>query len=112
MLDDYFSSSDFLASVEAGAAYDSAVTTPTTPSVMIPAAHQLNTSSPFADSGIGLNFMGQSQSGRTLALQTPNKVTNNNNNHSTEVDDDVFIVENGQLNLKFTLDLLRIFLML
>lgn len=97
MLDDYFSSSDFLASVDAGAAYDSAVTTPTTPSVMIPASHQLTTSSSFADSGIGLNFMGQSQSGRPLGSLASRKAgnNNNNNNRSTDVDDDVFIVENG-----------------
>lgn len=97
VLDDYFSSSDFLASVDAGAAYDSAVTTPTTPSVQIPAAHQLNTSSSFADSGIGLNFMGQSQSGRSLGSSSASRKSgnNNNNNRGADVDDDVFIVENG-----------------
>lgn len=84
-----------MASVDAGAAYDSAVTTPTTPSVMIPAAHQLTTSSSFADSGIGLNFMGQSQSGRSLGSVAASRKTGNNNNRSTDVDDDVFIVENG-----------------
>lgn len=64
----------------------SSVTTPTTPmSSMIPASHQLNSSSPFADSGIGLNIM-----------SSANRLMLNNNNNSVEVDDDVFIVENSK----------------
>lgn len=80
VLDDYFSSNEFLASVEAGAAFDGSMlnstSTPTTPMAapFTPSSHQL-ISSPFADSGIGLNYM---------AGQISNPV---------EGDDDVFIVE-------------------
>lgn len=89
VLDDYFSSNEFLQTAEASAAYEgmmnstsSTSSTPTmaTPTV-IPISHQLNSSSPFADSGIGLNMM---SSTRLL------------NNNSVDIDDDVFIVENGK----------------
>lgn len=96
MLEDYFSSNEFLASVEMGALYDgSSVTTPTTPMSsmppqFIPAAHQLNSSSPFADSGIGLNIMASSTP--TGGVRTANA----NNHNLDDVDDDVFIVENSK----------------
>lgn len=84
-MDDYFSSNEFLASFEAGAAFDgsstllSSSTTPTTPlsAPFIPSAHPL-VSSPFADSGIGLNYMAS------------HGIANSN---IPEGDDDVFIVE-------------------
>lgn len=92
VLDDYFSSNEFLQTVEASAAYDgmmnSTSSTSSTPTMtappMIPISHQLNSSSPFADSGIGLNMMASATS-RML-----------NNNNSVDIDDDVFIVENGK----------------
>nr|ADJ93827.1 MIP18119p [Drosophila melanogaster] len=54
VLDDYFSSSEFLASIEAGAAFDgtSLVTTPSTP---LPGAGPPQFWLPGTDSGIGLN---------------------------------------------------------
>ncbi|XP_037047723.1 eukaryotic translation initiation factor 4E-binding protein Mextli isoform X1 [Bradysia coprophila] len=84
VLDDYFSSNEFLQTAEASAALDgsmnSTASTPTmTAPASIPLSHQLNSSSPFADSGIGLNMMSSS---RLL------------NNNSVDIDDDVFIVEN------------------
>lgn len=80
VLDDYFSSSDFLASVEAGAAY-AEPQTPTTP-----VGHQLNaTNSPFADSGIGLNFMGGASGGRMGGGGMHGL------GQSVECDDDVFV---------------------
>lgn len=90
VLDDYFSSNEFLQTAEASAAYDgmmnstsSTASTPTmTAPAVIPISHQLNSSSPFADSGIGLNMM-SSVTTRLL------------NNNSVDIDDDVFIVENG-----------------
>lgn len=89
VLDDYFSSNEFLQTAEASAAYDgmlnstsSTSSTPTmTAPAIIPISHQLNSSSPFADSGIGLNMM-SSVTTRSL------------NNNSVDIDDDVFIVEN------------------
>ncbi|XP_052853717.1 eukaryotic translation initiation factor 4E-binding protein Mextli isoform X2 [Drosophila gunungcola] len=58
VLDDYFSSSEFLASIEAGAAFDgtsllSPVTTPSTP---LPGAGPPQFLLPGTDSGIGLNY--------------------------------------------------------
>jgi len=91
VLDDYFSSNEFLQTAEASAAYDGMInstsstsSTPTmTAPAIIPISHQLNSSSPFADSGIGLNMMSATQ--RLL------------NNNSVDIDDDVFIVENGKI---------------
>ncbi|XP_055371855.1 eukaryotic translation initiation factor 4E-binding protein Mextli isoform X2 [Condylostylus longicornis] len=85
VLDDYFSSNEFLASVEAGAAFDNVMinstSTPTTPltggPTFAPQSHQLISSTPFADSGIGLNYMAGQISG----------------NSYVEGDDDVFIIE-------------------
>lgn len=92
VLDDYFSSNEFLQTAEASAAYDgmlnstsstSSAPTITAPAI-IPVSHQLNSSHPFADSGIGLNMM-SSATQRLL------------NNNSVDIDDDVFIVENGKV---------------
>lgn len=91
VLDDYFSSNEFLASVEAGAAFEASTHMNTSigslgsvSATIHPASHQLISASPFVDSGIGLNMMGSSSSGTI-------------NNNSIDVDDDVFIVENGNL---------------
>ncbi|KAH8366702.1 hypothetical protein KR200_008546 [Drosophila serrata] len=58
VLDDYFSSSEFLASMEAGAAFDgtSLVSPVTTPSTPLPGAGPPQFMLPLADSGIGLNY--------------------------------------------------------
>lgn len=89
VLDDYFSSNEFLQTAEASAAFDgmmnSTSSTSSTPNASVPLSHQLNSSSPFADSGIGLNMMSTSSTSRLL------------NNNSVDVDDDVFIVENGKI---------------
>lgn len=84
VLDDFFSTNDF----EAGASFltPSQVSTPLNPFVpsLIPQAHKLVSSSPFVDSGVSLDLLSQSQ--------------NTANNNSYEIDDDVFIVDNGKLN--------------
>ena len=91
MLDDYFSSNDFLASVEAGSTtLDGNMTstnsfTASSPAVALsPTAprfaaqpYQLTSASQCADSGIGLNYMAGQISGSGTA----------------EGDDDVFIIE-------------------
>ncbi|KAL9926332.1 eukaryotic translation initiation factor 4E-binding protein Mextli isoform X1 [Glossina fuscipes] len=91
VLDDYFSSAEFLASLEAGAAFDGSLVSPiTTPSATMTAAPQFAVSTPLqnmasplnADSGIGLNLM------------TPT-IANNNSNSNAEGDDDVFIEGNN-----------------
>ncbi|XP_017043865.1 eukaryotic translation initiation factor 4E-binding protein Mextli isoform X2 [Drosophila ficusphila] len=75
VLDDYFSSSEFLASIEAGAAFDgtSLVSPVTTPSTPLPGAGPPQFLLPGTDSGIGLNYAASS-------------ATNNNG----EGDDEVF----------------------
>ncbi|XP_043641014.1 eukaryotic translation initiation factor 4E-binding protein Mextli isoform X2 [Drosophila teissieri] len=75
VLDDYFSSSEFLASIEAGAAFDgtSLVSPVTTPSTPLPGAGPPQFLLPGTDSGIGLNYAASS-------------ATNNN----CEGDDEVF----------------------
>ncbi|XP_017063168.2 eukaryotic translation initiation factor 4E-binding protein Mextli isoform X6 [Drosophila eugracilis] len=75
VLDDYFSSSEFLASIEAGAAFDgtSLVSPVTTPSTPLPGAGPPQFLLPGTDSGIGLNYASSS-------------ATNNNG----EGDDEVF----------------------
>lgn len=81
VLDDYFSSNEFLASVEMGSSFDlpSSLASPVTP--MAAGQHPLITGSPFVDSGVGLDVMaaagGQLVSG----------------GNCIEVDDDVFIVD-------------------
>nr|XP_036226178.1 eukaryotic translation initiation factor 4E-binding protein Mextli isoform X9 [Bactrocera oleae]XP_036226179.1 eukaryotic translation initiation factor 4E-binding protein Mextli isoform X9 [Bactrocera oleae] len=64
VLDDYFSSAEFLASVEAGAAFDGSIVSPiTTPSTPMSAPQFMMgtplhaAAPPLADSGIGLNYM-------------------------------------------------------
>ncbi|XP_004521863.1 eukaryotic translation initiation factor 4E-binding protein Mextli isoform X2 [Ceratitis capitata] len=64
VLDDYFSSAEFLASVEAGAAFDGSIVSPiATPSTPMAAPQFMMgtplhaAAPPLADSGIGLNYM-------------------------------------------------------
>ncbi|XP_064546455.1 eukaryotic translation initiation factor 4E-binding protein Mextli isoform X3 [Drosophila montana] len=83
VLDDYFSSSEFLASMEAGAAFDgtSLVSPVTTPSTPLPGSgppqFMLSNALPLADSGIGLNYAaGQA-------------------NNNGDGDDEVFAESNG-----------------
>ncbi|XP_011191487.1 eukaryotic translation initiation factor 4E-binding protein Mextli isoform X2 [Zeugodacus cucurbitae] len=64
VLDDYFSSAEFLASVEAGAAFDGSIVSPiATPSTPMTAPQFMMgtplhaAAPPLADSGIGLNYM-------------------------------------------------------
>lgn len=91
VLDDYFSSAEFLASVEAGANFDgsmaSPISTPTTPMTGPPQfamATPLHAGSPLAtDSGIGLNYM-----------------SSVNSNHIQDIDDDVFVDGNNLCKLK------------
>uniref|UniRef100_D3TP11 Hypothetical conserved protein n=1 Tax=Glossina morsitans morsitans TaxID=37546 RepID=D3TP11_GLOMM len=91
VLDDYFSSAEFLASLEAGAAFDGSLVSPiSTPSATMTAAPQFAASTPLqnvasplnADSGIGLNFMSPT-------------IANNNSNSNAEGDDDVFTEGNN-----------------
>ncbi|XP_065095266.1 eukaryotic translation initiation factor 4E-binding protein Mextli isoform X2 [Ochlerotatus camptorhynchus] len=85
VLDDYFSSNEFLASVEMGSSFDlpSSLASPVTP---MAGQHQLITGSPFVDSGVGLDAMagGMGSMG----------------GNCIEVDDDVFIVDPPTLGLK------------
>nr|XP_016945028.1 eukaryotic translation initiation factor 4E-binding protein Mextli isoform X2 [Drosophila suzukii] len=62
VLDDYFSSSEFLASIEAGAAFDgtSLVSPVTTPSTPLPGGGPPQFLLPGTDSGIGLNYAASS----------------------------------------------------
>ncbi|KPU73575.1 uncharacterized protein Dana_GF14414, isoform E [Drosophila ananassae] len=78
VLDDYFSSSEFLASIEAGAAFDgtSLVSPVTTPSTPLPGAGPPQFMLPLADSGIGLNYVASS-------------------NNNGDVEDEVFEPNNG-----------------
>ncbi|XP_058454082.1 eukaryotic translation initiation factor 4E-binding protein Mextli isoform X2 [Malaya genurostris] len=71
VLDDYFSSNEFLAAVEMGFDLPNSLASPVTP---MPGQHQLITGSPFVDSGVGLDAMAMGA-------------------NCIEVDDDVFIVE-------------------
>ncbi|XP_068141734.1 eukaryotic translation initiation factor 4E-binding protein Mextli isoform X2 [Drosophila tropicalis] len=81
VLDDYFSSSEFLASIEAGAAFDgtSLVSPVTTPSTPLPGSgppqFMIGNPLPLADSGIGLNYASASSI---------------NNNNNVDGDDEVF----------------------
>ncbi|KAH8298239.1 hypothetical protein KR018_011855 [Drosophila ironensis] len=80
VLDDYFSSSEFLASIEAGAAFDgtSMVSPVTTPSTPLPGAGPSLFMLPLADSGIGLNYAASSGA-----------------NNNGEGEDEVFEASNG-----------------
>lgn len=79
VLDDYFSSNEFLAAVEMGSSFDlgGSLASPVTP---MPGQHQLITGTPFVDSGVGLDVM---------AGAGMNSLSGN----CIEVDDDVFIVD-------------------
>ncbi|XP_055681541.1 eukaryotic translation initiation factor 4E-binding protein Mextli isoform X2 [Lutzomyia longipalpis] len=98
VLDDYFSSTEFLASIDAGmgGSFDATIpsytshqggsvsSTPLNPYAppVVPMSHQLGgQTSPFADSGIGLNLLAQSASGSP------------GNGLSIDADDDVFTAE-------------------
>ncbi|XP_013114361.1 eukaryotic translation initiation factor 4E-binding protein Mextli isoform X2 [Stomoxys calcitrans] len=82
VLDDYFSSAEFLASMEAGAAFDGSMTSPiSTPTTPMTGAPQfmmgtpLHATPPLAtDSGIGLNY-----------------ISSANSNNNQDGDDDVFV---------------------
>ncbi|XP_055633670.1 eukaryotic translation initiation factor 4E-binding protein Mextli isoform X2 [Toxorhynchites rutilus septentrionalis] len=78
VLDDYFSSNEFLASVEMGSSFDlpTSLASPVTP---MAGQHPLITGSPFVDSGVGLDAMAAGMGTMNL--------------NCTEVDDDVFIVD-------------------
>uniref|UniRef100_A0A182Q2Y6 K Homology domain-containing protein n=1 Tax=Anopheles farauti TaxID=69004 RepID=A0A182Q2Y6_9DIPT len=79
VLDDYFSSNEFLASVDMCSSFD-LPNSLSSPVGAMPGQHSLITGTPFVDSGVGLNNMG-------AAL---GEVAN-----SIDMDDDVFIVEAG-----------------
>lgn len=89
VLDDYFSSNDFLASVDVGSTFENNGTMmqssqigqlPSFGSPFIPSSsHQLNSSSPFGDSGINLDLLSQ------------------NTSSATEIDDEVFFVNSGKI---------------
>ena len=88
VLDEYFASSEFLTSAEAGNLIDSSILNssssasisgnPLSTSSMIPSSHKLTSASPFVDSGIGLNVMTSQFS---------------QGNASVEVDDEVFTMD-------------------
>lgn len=101
VLDDYFSSNEFLASVEAGAAFDgsivSPISTPSTPmgQPQFMMGTPLQMAPPLADSGIGLNYM---------AGQISNTMT--------EGDDDVFVDANGVYFIFTLIKIIFFFLLL
>lgn len=84
VLDDYFSSNEFLASVELCSSFD-LPNSLASPVGAIPGQHSLITGTPFVDSGVGLN---------TMAANV-GEVSN-----CVEMDDDVFIVEPGTVGFK------------
>uniref|UniRef100_A0A182LTU2 K Homology domain-containing protein n=1 Tax=Anopheles culicifacies TaxID=139723 RepID=A0A182LTU2_9DIPT len=84
VLDDYFSSNEFLASVDMCSSFD-LPNTLSSPVGTMPGQHSLITGTPFVDSGVGLNNIGA----------TVGDVGN-----SIEMDDDVFIVEAGAAGYK------------
>ncbi|XP_031619001.1 eukaryotic translation initiation factor 4E-binding protein Mextli isoform X2 [Contarinia nasturtii] len=83
VLDEYFANSEFISGVEAGAEFglvnSSSSASVTTPTTAIPLSHQLNSTSPFVDSGVDLNQY-------------------SNYNQSIDNEDEVFIVENSDGN--------------
>lgn len=85
VLDDYFSSAEFLASIEAGAAFDGSMVSPiSTPTTPMTGAPQFVMGTPLAtDSGIGLNYMSSA------------------NNNNQDGDDDVFVDGNNLCKLNF-----------
>ncbi|XP_035908817.1 eukaryotic translation initiation factor 4E-binding protein Mextli isoform X2 [Anopheles stephensi] len=82
VLDDYFSSNEFLASVDMCSSFD-LPNSLSSPVGAMPGQHSLITGTPFVDSGVGLNNIGSTVHGEP-------------GNSSIELmDDDVFIVEAG-----------------
>lgn len=83
VLDEYFGSQEFMSYVDSidAAMSGSALSTPTS---AIPPSHQLTSTSPFGDSGIGLNYMAAAQFGGQFQNQA-----------SVENEDDVFVA-NGR----------------
>lgn len=64
VLDEYFAGAEFVPAVEAGLAEfglmgSASTNSVTTPTSAIPLSHQLTSASPFVDSGVDLNVMGQ-----------------------------------------------------
>lgn len=59
VLDEYFASQEFISGAEVGAEFglmnSSSTASVTTPTSAIPLSHQLNSTSPFVDSGVDLN---------------------------------------------------------
>ncbi|XP_053667210.1 eukaryotic translation initiation factor 4E-binding protein Mextli [Anopheles marshallii] len=84
VLDDYFSSNEFLASVDMCSSFD-LPNTLSSPVGTMPGQHSLITGTPFVDSGVGLNNIG------TAVGEVGNSI---------ELDDDVFIVEAGAAGYK------------
>uniref|UniRef100_A0A182VUX6 K Homology domain-containing protein n=1 Tax=Anopheles minimus TaxID=112268 RepID=A0A182VUX6_9DIPT len=85
VLDDYFSSNEFLASVDMCSSFD-LPNTLSSPVGTMPGQHSLITGTPFVDSGVGLNNIGATVGGEV--------------GNSIEMDDDVFIVEAGAAGYK------------
>uniref|UniRef100_A0A182U5U9 K Homology domain-containing protein n=1 Tax=Anopheles melas TaxID=34690 RepID=A0A182U5U9_9DIPT len=85
VLDDYFSSNEFLASVDMCSSFD-LPNTLSSPVGAMPGQHSLITGTPFVDSGVGLNTIGATVGGELMGGGVGN---------SLEIDDDVFIVEAG-----------------
>lgn len=83
ILDEYFASREFLSGIEAGAEFilenSSSTTSMSGTGATIPSSHQLNSTSPFVDSGVGLNVL--DKYGR-IAEQA-----------SVDNDDEVFVIE-------------------
>jgi hypothetical protein len=95
VLDDYFSSNEFLASVDlSNSGYEQMVSssTPLTP-LNMHQPHQLITASPFVDSGINLDLMGQTPPIMTGSGGGKPFYNNKLSSQHCEMDDDVFIVE-------------------
>lgn len=92
VLDDYFSSNDFLASVDVGATFDNNSMMqspqigqlPSFGSPLPPTSHQLNSSSAFVDSGINLDLL--------LSQNT----SINEISCGPDIDDEVFIANSGK----------------
>uniref|UniRef100_A0A182JYJ6 K Homology domain-containing protein n=1 Tax=Anopheles christyi TaxID=43041 RepID=A0A182JYJ6_9DIPT len=82
VLDDYFSSNEFLASVDMCSSFD-LPNSLSSPVGAMPGQHSLITGTPFVDSGVGLNNIGANVGGGEMG------------SNSLEIDDDVFIVEAG-----------------
>lgn len=80
VLDDYFSSNEFLASVDMCSSFD-LPNSLSSPVGAMPGQHSLITGTPFVDSGVGLNNIGGTVGDVSNSIEL--------------MDDDVFIVESG-----------------